>query len=282
MSKLILLSFADKRFRNSLVRLEKQTRDFPFDERFFMTQDDVLSKSYWRNLKPWLYRRGYGFWSWKALIINSFLGKLNDGDVIFWSDAGLFWNFNQQSLGRFNEYVSMLDGENDIVVFEQETIEQEWTKGDVLKALNVYDNKDICESKQFWGGLMLFRNTERMRKFWKELEALYNIKKELITDLRSSIPNKPGFKEHRHDQSIFSVKVKQIPHAVIPASETHVVDGNWDKLSSSPVQGRRLKEQDRPKSEVIKNKLMMPWRTLLHFYFRKIRHYEYLCDHYPW
>lgn len=282
MSRLVLLSFADKRFRNSLVRLEKQTADFPFDERHFMTQDDVLTRIFWRNLKPWLYRRGYGFWSWKAPIISSVLAKLDEGDIIFWSDAGLYWNYNQQSLKRFNEYVQMLDNELDIVVFEQDTIEQEWTKGDVLHALGVYDNKDICESKQFLGGLMLFRNTKRMRKFWKELEDLYDIKKELITDLRSSIPNKPGFMEHRHDQSIFSVKVKQIPHGTVPASETHVIDGDWDKLSSSPVQGRRLKELDRPKSEVIKNKLMMPWRTFLNFYFRKIRQYEYLGDNYPW
>lgn len=282
MSKLILLSFADKRFRKSLVRMELQTKEFPFDERYFMTQDDVLTKEYWHNLKPWLYRRGFGFWSWKAPIINSFLNKLDEGDVIFWSDAGLYWNFNQQSLMRFRDYVSLLDDGNDIVVFEQDTIEQEWTKGDVLDALMVYDNKDICETTQFWGGLMLIRNTSRMRSFWKELEELYDIKKELITDKRSSVPNKPGFKEHRHDQSIFSIKVKQIPHATIPVSDTHVVDGNWGRLKYSPVQGRRLKEQDRPKSEVMKNKLMMPWRTFLHFYFRKIRNYEYLCDHYPW
>lgn len=275
MSKLVLLSFADKRFRNSLIRMERQTASFPFDERHFMTQDDVLTKDYWHNLKPWLYRRGFGFWSWKAPIISSFLSKLNDGDIIFWSDAGLYWNYNEQSLKRFNEYVAMLDGENDIVVFEQNTIEQEWTKGDVLEASGVYNNKEICESKQFLGGLMLLRNTERMRAFWKKMESLYDLKRELITDKRSSVPNKPGFKEHRHDQSIFSVMVKRIPHAVVPADETHVADGNWDRLVASPVQGRRLKEQDRPKSEVIKNKLMRPWRDILHVYFKYIRKYEY-------
>lgn len=282
MNKLILLSFADKRYKKSLVRMEKQTRDFPFDERHFMTQDDVLPKSYWRNLKPWLYRRGYGFWAWKASIINCFLAKLDEGDVIFWSDAGLYWNYTPQSLLRFNEYVQMLDDNNDIVVFEQNTIEQEWTKGDVLTALGVYDNKHICETSQLWGGFTIFRNTQRMRDFWRELEELYDLKKELITDKRSSVPNKIGFKEHRHDQSIFSVKVKMIPHATISADETHVDDNDWSKLISSPVQGRRLKEQDRPKSEILKNKLMMPWRTFLHFYFRYVRNYEYLCDHYPW
>lgn len=255
--------------------MEKQTENFPFDERHFMTQDDVLSRKYWHDLKPWLYRRGFGFWSWKASIINSFLAKLSEEDVMFWSDAGLYWNYNKQSLIRFNEYTSMLNEDIDIVVFAQKTIEQEWTKGDVLEALGVYDNKEICESPQFWGGLMLFRNTERMRFFWKELEGLYDLRKELITDKRSSVPNKPGFKEHRHDQSIFSVMVKQIPHAVISAEETHVDDEDWDKLVASPVQGRRLKEQDRPKSEVIRNKLMRPWRECLHFYFRYIRNYEY-------
>lgn len=275
MPKIILLSFADKRFRNSLQRLERQTRNFPFNERHFMTQEDILSKKYWRSLKPWLYRRGFGFWAWKAPIINSFLEKLDEGDIIFWSDAGLYWNYTPQSRQRFNEYIQLLDNGKDIVVFEQNTIEQEWTKGDVLDILGVYENKEICESRQFLGGLLIFRNTERMRSFWIELEALYDIKRELITDKRSAVPNKPGFKEHRHDQSIFSVKVKSIPHAIINAEETHVNDGNWERLIASPVQGRRLKELDRPKSEVLKNKLMMPWREILHVYFKYIRKYEY-------
>lgn len=281
MSKLILLSFADKRYRNSLIRLAEQTKEFPFNERYFMTEENILSRDYWKDLKPWLYRRGYGFWSWKAPIINCFLNKLEEGDIIFWSDAGLFWNFNSQSLKRFNEYIAMLYGENDIVVFAQDTIEQEWTKGDVLNVLGVYKNKEICESPQFLGGLMIFRNTERMRTFWKELETLYDIKKELITDKRSLVPNKPGFKEHRHDQSIFSVKVKQIPHAIVPASETHVINDNWKKLIASPVQGRRLKEQDRPRNEIIKNKMIRPWRVFLHYYFKYIRKYEYIGK-YSW
>jgi hypothetical protein len=114
---------------------------------------------------------------------------------------------------------------------------------------------------------------------WIELNDL---NKELITDKRSTIPNKEGFKEHRHDQSIFSVLVKTCPHIEIPWQETQVEDGNWEKLKDHPIQARRLKELDRPKSEIIKNKLLRPWRDFLGFYFKKIRHYEYLCDHYPW
>lgn len=275
MCKLILVSFADYRYRKSLERLERQTEGFPFDERFFLTERTALTKKYWRRLKPWLYRRGFGFWSWKASIVKEFLGRLDDGDMLFWSDAGLAWNCNEQSLKRFDEYIGMLSGDNDLLVFEQPTIEQEWTKGDVLEALGVYDNKEILESSQFWGGLFCVKKTPRICALFDKLESLYQIDKELITDKRSTKPNKPGFKEHRHDQSIFSVLAKQYPHVVIPWQEVQPEDGDWSKLDSSPVVGRRLKEIDRPKSEVFKNKLMRPWRSLLHFYFKYIREYDY-------
>lgn len=282
MSKLILVSFADNRYRNSLKRLENQTRDFPFDERYFLTEKNSLTKEYWRKLKPWLYRRGYGFWAWKSSILKEYLNKLDEGDMLFWSDAGLMWNSTPTSLQKFDEYVKKLSGDNDILVFNQPTVEQEWTKGDVLEALGVYNNEDICNSLQFLGGLFLIKKTARTLELIDKLIELCDLSKELITDKRSSVPNKVGFKEHRHDQSLFSVLVKTYPHVAIPWQETQVEDGDWSKLADHPIQARRLKEQDRPKSEVIKNKLMRPWRDFLGFYFTKIRHYEYSCDHYPW
>lgn len=282
MSKLILVSFADSRYRNSLKRLEEQTRDFPFDERYFLTEKNCLTKEYWRKLKPWLYRRGYGFWAWKSSIVRDYLSRLDEDDMLFWSDAGLLWNATPKSLQRFGEYVKKLSGDNDILVFGQPTIEKEWTKGDVLEALGVYNDEAICESPQFWGGLFLIKKSARVLELIDRLIDLCDLSKELITDKRSYVPNKEGFKEHRHDQSLFSVLVKTYPHVAIPWQETQVDDDDWSKLADNPIQARRLKEQDRPKSEIIKNKLMRPWREFLGFYFTKIRHYEYLCDHYPW
>lgn len=282
MSKLILVSFADKRYRNSLKRLEEQTKDFPFDERYFLTPDNCLSKDYWRNLKPWLYRRGYGYWSWKSSIVKDYLSRLNNGDFLFWSDAGIMWNATPKSLLKFKEYINNLSKDNDILVFGQPTIEKEWTKGDVFDALEVYNNDLICDSCQYWAGCFLIKKTKRTIDFIDRLTELCDLRKELVTDKRSTVPNKEGFKEHRHDQSLFSVLVKTYPHVAIPWQETQASDGDWDKLKDYPIQARRLKEQDRPKSEIIKNKFMRPWRELLGFYFTKIRNYEYLCDNYPW
>lgn len=108
-------------------------------------------------------------------------------------------------------------------------------------------------------------------------------KKELITDHRSSIPNLEGFKEHRHDQSSFSVLVKQMPHVEISWQETQpTTKGDWESLNEYPIQARRHKEQNRPLSVVLWNKALHPWRTFLNFYFRRLRHYEWLGGKYPW
>ena len=129
MSKLIFVSFADKRFRNSLKRLKECTKSFPFDKSYFLTQETTLSKKYWKELKPGLYRRGYGFWAWKAVIIKEYMQKLNDGDMLFWSDGGIFWNYTPEVLTRFQEYLGMVNIEKPLLTFQQPTMEQEYTKG---------------------------------------------------------------------------------------------------------------------------------------------------------
>lgn len=282
MKKLILVSFADKRFRNAIKRLEEYTKDFPFTERHFHTQENSFSKSYWKELKPWFYRRGYGYWDWKARLVKYYYDQMEVGDIVVWSDIGVYWNASPKALKRFSEYVMSLDAHNGILAFQEPYREQEWTKGDMLKVMNVYNNKDICLSNQLWSGCFFVRKDENTRNFIEQWVVLNDIKKELITDKRSTVPNKEGFVEHRHDQSSFSLLVKLMSHVEISWQETQDLNKQWSKLADFPIQARRHKEQNRPKLEVVKNKLLRPWRDFLGFYFKKIRHYEYVCDHYPW
>ena len=178
--------------------------------------------------------------------------------------------------------MALLDGENDVLVYDQPTIEQEWTKGDVLDALGVYDNEEICMSRQIYSGFFCIKKTKRACELLKEIISLSEIEKELVTDKRSSIPNKKGFVENRHDQSIFSVIVKKMPHVTIHYSRNYEIDNNGKEIEDCPIQVIRRKEVDRSIYEVLKNKMLRPWRIFLGFYFTRIRHYEYTCDHYPW
>lgn len=282
MHKVVLISFADSRFRNALKRLEAYTKDFPFTERHFHTEKNSFTKSYWRKLKPWLYRRGYGYWEWKSKLVKQYLEQLSDGDFLLWSDVGVYWNSSEAALKRFNEYLAMLNKDINILAFQEPYIEQEWTKGDVLMELGVYDNEEICRTNQLWGGAFIIRKSPVSTQLVNDWVEINEINKEFLTDKKSIIPNKTGFKEHRHDQSSFSILVKKIPHIELSHTETQALDGKWESLTDYPIQARRLKEVDRPKSEIIKNKLLRPWRNLLNFYFERIRHYEYTCKHYPW
>lgn len=284
--KIVLVSFADRRYRNAMKRLEKYTESFPFTERHFCDETNTFDKKYWRKLKPWLYRRGYGYWKWKSDLVKSYLQKLDDGDVLVYSDGGICWNSTPQALRRFEFYIQMLSLEKPILAFQESYIEQDWTKGDLLNAAGVYDNDSICKSLVLWSGCFIIMKSPISMKFMDSWISLNAIDKELITDHKSGVPNKLGFKEHRHDQSSFSVLVKQIPHVEISFHETNVEDRDnpeaWKQLADYPILAKRTKEVDRPLSEIIKNKLLRPWRMFLNFYFRKIRNYEFAGTKYPW
>lgn len=280
--KIILVSFADKRYRNALKRLEVYTRSFPFTERHFHTQDNIFSKSYWNKLKPWLYRRGYGYWDWKARLVKYYYDSADEGDMVVWSDAGVYWNSSKKALHRFSEYISRLNDSNGVLAFQEPYIEQEWTKGDLLKVLGVYDDIKVCTSLQLWSGCFIIRKQPSTIELLEKWEDINDINKELITDKCSVIPNKEGFKEHRHDQSSFSLLVKQMPHVEISWKETQEFHKDWSLLDDFPVQARRHKEQNRPTKEIIKNKLLRPWRMVLNIYFRHIRKYDFMGNGYPW
>ena len=284
--RIVLVSFADRRYRNAMKRLEGYTEKFPFTERHFCDETNTFDKKYWRKLKPWLYRRGYGYWEWKGLVMKKYLEQLDEGDFLVWSDVGVYWNDTENALGRFGEYLNMLGNGVDVVAFQEPYIEQEWTKGDLLDYYKLYDNDAICKSLQLWSGAFILRKSTSTIKLVDEWAHVNMRKLELETDKRSLKPNKIGFKEHRHDQSSFSLLVKQMPHVEISYRETQVKDRSnpsaWKSLVDYPIQARRHKLNARPFSEVIKNKLLRPWRMFLNFYFRKVRNYEIAGTQYPW
>lgn len=282
MSKLVLVSFADNRYRNALKRLEACTKDFPFTERHFHNEKNTFDKQYWRRLKPWLYRRGYGYWEWKGQLVQHYLDKLDEGDFLVYSDAEVYWNATDTALKRFAEYLSMFNDKQQILAFQESCIEQEWTKGDVLQELGVYNDQNICNTAQLWGGCFILRKSEVVCEFVDEWCNINKLEKEYITDKRSESPNKLGFKEHRHDQSSFSILVKKLPHIEISYCETTPPsEQSWQELLAYPIQGRRHKLENRPLGEIVKNKLLRPWRMILNIYFRKVRKYEYIGG-YSW
>lgn len=267
MRKIILISFANTDFKKSLDRLEYSTRNFPFNERFFLTEKN-LPKEFLKNLYYKRHRRGFGYWRWKSYLVNSYFRQLEENDILVYSDAGNYWNIN--GINRFNEYIKLCDSiESGILVFQENYPEKMYTKGDLLNYFNVYDNPQITDSNQFWGGAFIIRKTKISSEFISRWTNVHKNHYDLTTDKKSKKPNYPEFVENRHDQSTFSILAKLYPHVEISFEETTSKDNHWEKLDNYPIQARRLRFQEQSKiKKIIRKFIMSPYRFLLIQYLR--------------
>lgn len=274
--KQILLSFADKRYTTSFKRLYEQLSHFPFDEIHLLNEDD-LPDDYLRFLRPRHYRRGFGYWRWKSYIVKRQLDLMDDGDILFYSDGGTFWN--SDGISRYNEYIEMLKDKNGggILTFQEPFLEKDYTKGDLLQALNVYEDEHITVSFQLWAGCFALRKCSNSISFVNEwFHLLHNPEMfHLITDKKSNCTNLEGFVDHRHDQSAFSIIVKKYPHMEISWKEQRFLQNpNKDiwrlKMKKYPIQSRRLIgiEYKKSLSKVIQRKIELLPSFLICIYLR--------------
>jgi hypothetical protein len=86
--------------------------------------------------------------------------------------------------------------------------ESEWTKRDAFVALGC-DSERYTETKQRLASFLLVRKTLAVQRFFEEyLSYATDIRVLGDGDNALGLPNYPGFREHRHDQSIFSLLTK--------------------------------------------------------------------------
>lgn len=272
-SKIVLVSFADSKYVSATERLRKETETFGFDERYFFSEKD-LPRDFFKGFSPKLYRRGYGYWSWKPYLIDKVLKTLQDGDIVVYSDCGNRWC--DKSMGRFKDYLDMLNVNSPFVVFQQQYLEKDWTKGDVFHYVCKDDWKKYAVTLQLWCGCFLLMKSQVssiMVSEWLDIALKH---RDLISDKKSVSPNMGTFQENRHDQSVFSLLVKQLPHTEISWKEVDDLDGTWVDFGNYPIQARREHKTSR-KSWLLNRVLLRPYRYLQglylivfkDFYFRK-------------
>lgn len=262
--QIIFLSFANSSYIQSLKKIEKDIEKFPFTKRYFFTEKD-LPPQIIKQLYLHKYKRGYGYWRWKAYLVQKILSELKYDDILVWSDAGNEWNIKGISI--FNKYLELAQQEDSgIICFQQPFLEKDYSKGDLLDYLDVYDNISITMSLQLWAGAFIIRKTkisETMINEWENLNTKYL---HLITDKKSVKPNLHGFIEHRHDQSAFSCLAKKYSYRAIPFYEVYNIyaPNNPKEMKEYPISGKRNKIKK--KSNRIKDKLLLPYKALIGLY----------------
>jgi hypothetical protein len=201
----LLINYANDVFRKSQRLNSKTGKEVGFfDEVISYSPGDIEPDFYEKNKRILSQKKGNGYWLWKPYFIKKTLEMLNWNDFLFYCDSGSYFIKPITPLIE----ISSLNSQ-DIIVFELSFTERIWTKRDAFILMNC-DSPKYSESNQRLASFSLWKKSNFTIDFINEF-LHYAQDERLITDLENQCgyPNYPDFREHRHDQSIFSLLSKK-------------------------------------------------------------------------
>lgn len=252
--KKIVCTFANYPLSNGFERYREEAENMKaFDEIYTYDENDLdpdFRRKYGRFLYP--YSRGYGYWSWKPVIVKKTFDRMQEGDILLYTDLGCF--FNLEGKRRLSEYYDIVNqSETGILGFRPQTIskdsrtelkfyEYEYTKGDIFDYFGVRNDKDYTDTIQFEATVIFIKKNSITEAFINEWTKVINNHFDLITDKPSKSPNLKGFKDNRHDQSIYSILAKKYKIDEISRNElcpNEFDNYDWTIMKDYPIWAKR-------------------------------------------
>ena len=177
-----------------------------FDKTILYTQNHLKNdKQFWKQHSEFIIKnkKGYGYWIWKSYIIKKTMETMKNGDILMYLDCGCEIGGKKKfNIPKFFEYVK-----KDKIICSFTCIEKDWCKMDLLIHFNMLNN-DLINTPQNQAGTLMFyicEETKNLVNLWYKTSCNYH----MIDDTISINKNFISFKEHRHDQSIFSLLTKK-------------------------------------------------------------------------
>ena len=193
-------------FLDAVRRLTTQATDLRvFDRVIGFTDSDLKAdQEFWTKHGQFIQanKRGYGYWIWKSYLIEKTMKTLADGDILLYLDAGC--EFAPECRYEMKRLIQLVKKEN-IVGTYTGCLEGDWTKMDLLSEMKM---TEVGTTRQRGAGAVLLCVNSKTRNLVSEWYRLAN-NYHFIDDTPSNLDNLPTFKEHRHDQSIYSLLTKK-------------------------------------------------------------------------
>lgn len=194
-------------YYDAIERLKNQASNLNvFNKIIAYTDKDLINDTeFWSQHSNFILSnsRGYGYWLWKSYVIKKTMETLNNDDILLYLDCGCEINIKKKNIIiNFFELVK-----KEYIIGTKVCIEKEWNKMDLILKLDMLNDKYL-NTKQNQAGALLFKicdNTRDLVNKWYELSSDYHN----IDDTPSISKNLDCFKEHRHDQSLFSLLTKK-------------------------------------------------------------------------
>jgi hypothetical protein len=207
--KKVHISFGNQKFFKSLELLEKTSIEIgKVDEVICYKQDQLKNEEFWiKNSYILSKPRGAGYWIWKPYLILKTFEKLEEGDVVLYSDAGLKVIDTLTPLFEVTQR-DTCDGK---MIFKLPPVDvpshiaKTWTKRDCFVLTNA-DEQKYWNANMTNGAVSLWMKTDKNIEFLKEwLKYLRDPR--IVTDDPNMCgrPNFAEFKDHRHDQSVLTI-----------------------------------------------------------------------------
>lgn len=211
----ILVTFADKYFRNSAWVLKREAaRTRFFDKIVVYTPDDLPPCITGSPL--FAFPRGCGYWVWKPYIIAAALRAAKPGDRVYYMDAGCRIN---PAVNDWPEYSRLLDDHSALFFAYREDFHYDWdcfginsvklrhwTKPATARYFTEYlGNDDFLSKPKIWAGFCAFKKCEHslILDQWLKITLMHP---ELVIDPfgkeLAALPD--DFNCHRHDQTILA------------------------------------------------------------------------------
>ena len=240
--KIHFLSFAagSAGYHNTLRRICYEASTFELFDKItgkteaFLKADPVFWAQHSQHIET--NHRGYGYWVWKPYIVKSYMeSEMADGDILVYADAGCTMNIHGRP--RLLDYIEMVrTHESGILSFQMNgLLEQQWTKMDLIRFLGA---EPLMATGQVMACIWLIRKcpqTIALIERWYDTCCQYH----LINDSPSITLNHPTFVEHRHDQSVWSILVKQAGSAFIHDETFFAPD--WNQGIRFPILETRIR-----------------------------------------
>jgi hypothetical protein len=253
----ILVAFGDNRLRPSAMRLARQGAEMRVYDRALIMNERDLQPAFRARYRRQLRRgtRGFGYWVWKPEVLRQVGQTCAEGDLLHYVDIGC--HLHPPGRARLVEYFELAGrAESGMLAFALRLpeghvasrwhghpplnlIERCWTKGDLLDHFRVRHRTDVIETPQVIATHFFIRWGPTARLLLDKWAAVWAHDFTLMDDTPSRSANLPGFIEHRHDQSVFSIlcKLAGVPTLSAVECEYPAADGraDWDALESFPV-----------------------------------------------
>jgi len=205
-----LINYADLGFFNSRLTNTITGIQAGFDAVIQYKKEDIDASFYEKNEHILSQRRGAGYWLWKPYIIHKTLEMVSDGDIVFYSDAG------SKFIKKADPIFSALQNEMGAVAFKMagNHKENEYCRKSVVQQV-LGETESVLNTDQNMASFIGTRKCESSLEIIKTwLDLCQN--SDLILDKPSGAEEFLDFKDHRHDQALWSLLTKKMSIPVLP------------------------------------------------------------------